>query len=56
MDIQEHKYLWQEEKDDWVLVKLSNDYCIINKVTQMTLLVDDGKLEKALISKALINR
>jgi hypothetical protein len=53
MSIQEHKYLWEEEKNDWVLVRVADDFCIINKVTQMVLLVSDEELEKALIAKML---
>jgi hypothetical protein len=53
MNIQEHKYLWEEEKDAWVLVRVADDFCIINKVTQMALLVSDEELDQALIQKML---
>ena len=53
MDIHEHKYLWQEEKEDWVLVKSEDNYFIINKRTQMGLLVSDEGLDQALIQKML---
>lgn len=53
MNIDEHKYLWQEEKEDWVLVKSEDNYFIINKRTQMVLLVSDEELDQALIQKML---
>lgn len=53
MDISEFDYLWTTEKDDWVLVNLEYDYCIIDKRRQMLLHVDSSELKEALVQKML---
>lgn len=51
MNIEEYKYLWESDKADWVLVNTEYGYGIVNKKTQMALLVSDDELEAAIIAK-----
>ncbi len=53
ISINEYDYLWNSEKDDWVLVNTSFGYGIVNKKTQSALLVSDEALESALIDRML---
>lgn len=53
MNIEEYKYLWESDKADWVLVNTEYGYGIVNKKTQMALLVTDDELEEAIIAKML---
>ena len=53
MNIEEYKYLWESDKADWVLVNTEYGYGIVNKKTQMALLVSDDELEEAIIAKML---
>ena len=53
MNTSNFNYLWKAEKENWVLIKSGKGYCIINKSTQMALLVENDELEKALITKML---
>lgn len=53
MNLDEYKYLWESEKNDWVLVNSPYGYGVINKRTQSMLLVSDESLENAIIDKML---
>ena len=53
ISINEYDYLWNSEKDEWVLVNTSFGYGIVNKKTQSALLVSDEALESALIDRML---
>lgn len=53
MNLEEYKYLWEDQKEDWVLVKSETLYFIINKRTQMALLISDDSLNQAVIRKML---
>lgn len=53
MNLDEYKYLWESEKDSWVLVNSPYGYGVINKRTQSMLLVSDESLENAIIDKML---
>ncbi|MCR5478246.1 MAG: hypothetical protein K6F27_00110 [Ruminococcus sp.] len=53
MNTAEYDYLWTTEKNNWVLVKSSYGYGIINKATQSMLMVYDDELEKELIERML---
>lgn len=53
MNIDKYKYLWELEKADWVLINTEYGYGIVNKKTQMALLVSDDMLEAAIIDKML---
>lgn len=53
INIDEYKYLWDSEKDDWVLVSTSFGYGIVNKKNQSVLVVSDEALELALIERML---
>ena len=55
MEVEDYSYLWKEEKEDYVLVKSSLGYSIIDKKHQMMLVVEDDELEKKLIEKMLEN-
>lgn len=51
MSIDEYKYLWEEEKKDWVLVNTEYGYAIVNKRTQSALLISDDNLEDEIIHR-----
>lgn len=53
MEINEYRYLWESERADWVLVNTEFGYGIVNKVTQMALMISDEELESAIITKML---
>ncbi len=55
MEVEDYSYLWKEEKEDYVLVKSSLGYSIIDKKHQMMLVVEDDELAKKLIEKMLEN-
>lgn len=49
--IDEYKYLWEDEKDDWGLVLSSGEYSIVNLHTQSVLLMEDEYLNNAIVSR-----
>lgn len=51
MNIDAYKYLWEEEKEDWVLVNTEYGYVIVNKRTQSALLLSDDALEDEIVQK-----
>ena len=53
MSIDKYNYLWETEKDNWVLVDTEYGYSIINKKEQTALVVSGEKLESALIQQML---
>lgn len=53
INIEGYNYLWDSEKDDWVLVSTSFGYGIVNKRNQSVLAVSDEDLESALIERML---
>lgn len=53
MNIEEYKYLWLDEKENWCLVNTSLGYGIVNKKTQSALLISDDALEDAIINKMI---
>lgn len=53
MNLDEYSYLWESERDNWVLVNSPYGYGIIDKKTHSMLLVSDNDLEAALIDKML---
>lgn len=53
MNLDEFKHMWEEEKNDWVLVNTKYGYAVVNKRTQMALLVSDDDLEEAVIHRML---
>lgn len=53
MNIDEFSYIWEEEKEDYVLVDTEYGYAVINKRTQMALLISDDALEEAIVAKML---
>ena len=52
-NINEYNYLWETEKENWVLVNTSFGYGIIDKKNHMMLMIEDEDLEKALIDRML---
>ncbi len=55
MCIENFSYLWNERREDFVLVKTDLDYCIVDKRKQSVLLVEDEELDQRLISEMLKN-
>lgn len=55
MCIENFSYLWNERREDFVLVKTGLDYCIVDKRKQSVLLVEDEELDQRLISEMLKN-
>ena len=53
MDISQYDYLWTNEKYDYVLVKTSIGYQIVNRVTNGVLLIEDEKLTKQIEERML---
>lgn len=51
--MEEHKYLWTTEKDDWVLVNTPYGYGIVNKKRQSMLMVSNPELKENLINKMM---
>ena len=51
MSINEYGYLWTTEKEDWVLVNTEFGYGIVNKKSQMALMISDEELENAIIER-----
>ncbi len=53
MCLDEFNYVWGEDKHDWVLVNTQRGYSIVNKKTQMVLLISNSDLEEAVIQRML---
>lgn len=53
MNIDKYRYLWESEKDDWVLIHTEYGYGIVNKKTQMALLISDDTLDNAVVRQML---
>ena len=53
MSISEYAYLWTNEKEQWVLVRTSAGYAIVNNVEQSLLMVSDSELKKYLINRMI---
>lgn len=53
MDISQYEYLWTNENYDYVLVKTTLGYLIINRITNGVLLTENEKLENEIINKML---
>ena len=53
MNLNEFSYIWEKEKSDWVLVSTEYGYSVVNRRTQMSLLVSDDILEKTIINRML---
>ena len=49
----EYSYLWNAQKRDWVLVNTQYGYAIVNKRTQMALMISDDDLEEEVIRNML---
>ena len=53
MCFDDFNYVWGEDKHDWVLVNTQRGYSIVNKKTQMVLLISISDLEEAVIQRML---
>lgn len=53
MDISQYDYLWTNDKYDYVLVKTSTGYLIVNRITEGVLLIEDESLAKQVEKKML---
>ncbi len=53
MDISDYEYLWNENKEDYVLLRVDDDYMIIDRVLQMVLLIEDDDMSDRVIAKMI---
>lgn len=53
MDISDYEYLWNEDKEDYVLLRVEEDYLIIDRVHQMVLLIEDDDMSDKVIAKMI---
>jgi len=53
MNIDDHSYLWLQEKDKYVLVKGKHGYSVINKVDHTMLLIEDDELADAIAAEMI---
>ena len=53
MDISDYEYLWNEDKEDYVLLRVEEDYLIIDRVHQMVLLIEDDDMSDRVIVKMI---
>ena len=53
MDISDYEYLWNENKEDYVLLRVDDDYMIIDRVLQMVLLIEDDDISDRVIAKMI---
>ena len=53
MDISDYEYLWNECKEDYVLLRVEDDYMIFNRVRQTVLLIEDYDMSDKLIAKMI---
>ncbi len=51
LNIDDYSYLWTTEKKNWVLVNTEYGYGIVNKQSQMALVISDEELENTIIEK-----
>lgn len=53
MDISDYENLWNEDKEDYVLLRVDDDYMIIDRVLQMVLLIEDDDISDRVIAKMI---
>jgi len=53
MDISDYKDLWNEGKEEYVLLRVEDDYLIINRVRQTVLLIEDDDMSDKVIAKMI---
>ena len=53
MDISDYENLWNEDKGDYVLLRVEDDYMIINRVRQTVLLIEDDDISGRVIAKMI---
>ena len=53
--LEEYKYLWMEELDDWIVIKKEYDYIIFNKEKQETLLIENEDLNNQVAAMMIMN-
>lgn len=53
MDISDYKDLWNEGKEEYVLLRVEDDYMIIDRVHQMVLLIEDDDMSDKVIAKMI---
>ena len=54
-DLEEFKYLWMEEQDEWVVIKNEYDYVIFNKEKQEVLLIENEDLNNQVAAMMIMN-
>ena len=52
-DISEFDYVWTTRKDDYVLVRDECGYAIVNRREQALLLIEDDKVDAAVVGRML---
>lgn len=55
MNIDNYSYLWNEKKEDFVLVKTDFGYTVIDKRERSMLLIEESDLEQKIVRKMLEN-
>ncbi len=55
MSIQNYSFLWDEKKENFVLVKTGLGYGIVDKKEHSMMLISDEELEQRIIEKMLEN-
>ena len=55
MNVENYSYLWNEKKEEFVLVKTDLGYAIINKKDHSMLLIEDSDLDQKLVRKMMEN-
>lgn len=53
MDISDYENLWNKDKGDYVLLRVEDDYMIINRVRQTVLLIEDDDISDRVIAKMI---
>ena len=51
--MEEYAYLWNEEKDSWVLIDSEYGWCIFNLDTRIALYISDDAVFDAVVDKLL---
>lgn len=53
MDISDYEYLWNEDKEEYVLLRVEDGYIIIDRVHQMVLMIEDDDMFDKVIAKMI---
>ncbi|OAB34380.1 hypothetical protein [Paenibacillus glacialis] len=54
MSLEEYKYIWTENRKEYVLVKMKDgDYSIFNRMDKIALIIEDDDIYDAVINEML---